>query len=61
MIWAVVGTPPNVLALFALAAWATSTAALAGAARRRDDVRRFDPADASVDTVVATHETPKRS
>lgn len=41
MVWAVVDTPPSLVALVALAGWTVATAALAGAAYRRDEGRRF--------------------
>jgi ABC-2 type transport system permease protein len=41
VVWAAVGTPPDAVALVALAAWTLAAALLAGWAHRRDEGRRF--------------------
>ncbi|GAA1872453.1 hypothetical protein GCM10009836_61730 [Pseudonocardia ailaonensis] len=41
VVWAVVGTPPSVLAVIAMGVWAVATAAVAVWAYKRDQGRRF--------------------
>jgi ABC-2 type transport system permease protein len=41
VIWVVVGTPPSVTAIIALAGWAVATALLATWAYKRDEGRRY--------------------
>ncbi|GAA4544448.1 ATP-binding cassette domain-containing protein [Pseudonocardia xishanensis] len=41
VVWAVLGTPPDVVALVVLAGWTVLTAGLAVWAQRRDEGRRF--------------------